>query len=542
MRRLSALMPLSLRSPLAALPVAATLAFGARATPSAHAAGCDITYTGPAGGAWNVPASWSMNRIPLAAQDVCVPAAAGSVTIPAGTTANAHLVTAGAKLVIPATAVLAVSDTAAADSSAFAALDLAGTLQTAGSSMDLNGDVALSGGIWGPGTAQVRLQAGTLAGSGEIDPSFNAFGGVVQPGGVGAVGTLTFGAVFSEQAGATVVFDLASDSDYDQIKPINNNGWLGGTITAHPLGSYRPAVGTEWDVGNSSPGFSNFGWTVGPAPYFKAQAISHGMKIWLDQALPTVPPPSDGGGTTTTPPATTGDGATRGGDSAPVTSPAPAAQPAAPAPAPVAPAVAASLPAAAQQLLLNCSDRRLVLNDVLEQHGRVALSGTAAQDLVGQRVQILFAGRTAVATATVGPGGVFATTAPLPAAAIKNTNKARYVAVAGSQRSLDLKLQRRLVLAPPRRSGATVTLTGQVTKPLAKPKPQPVTIAQQTACGRWTIVKTFTPNNSGTFTISVPAPAGAAAIYRLQTAVPKTARNPKAYRTFSLPEPVLLTP
>lgn len=528
-------MPLSLRTPLAALPlVAATLAFGAT---SAHAAGCDTTYSGPAGGAWNVPGNWSGNALPTSSDAVCVPAAAGTVTIPAGTTAHALLVTAGAKLAIPAGATLQIADStsSAAHLSTLGPLDLAGSLSTAGSWIDLTGDVALSGSFDGPGTAQVRLQSGTLSGDGTVDPTFTAVGGTVQPGGAGTVGTLTFGSVFTEQAGATIVFDLASDSAYDQVKPINNNGWIGGTVTAHLLGGYRPAVGTEWTVGNSSPGFSNFGWTVGPAPYFKAQTVPSGMKLWLDQALPADPPPSDpgtgGGGTTPTPPA--GGGAPTGGSS-----PAPAPAPAAP-----GPANAASLSAAAQQLLLGCADRRLVLNDVLEQHGRVALSGTAALDLVGQQVRILFADRTAVATATVGAGGVFTTTAPLPAKAVINTNKARYVAVAGTQRSLDLKLQRRLVLAPPRRSGATVTLTGQVTKPLATPKPRPVTIAQQTACGRWTTVKTFTPNRSGKFTISVPAPAAtAAAVYRLQTAVPKTTKNPKTYSTFSLPEPVLLTP
>jgi hypothetical protein len=542
-------MTLSLRSPLAALPVlAATLAFGAG---NAQAAGCDVTYTGPAGGAWDVAANWSGGALPTAAQDVCVPSAAGTVTVPAGTTAHALLLTAQAGLAIPSGATLAIADatSSAAHLSSLGPLDVSGTLSTAGSWIDLDGDTSVTGTLGGPGpgAALVRLQSGTLSGTGEVEPSFNAFGGTVAPGGLDTVGTLTFGNLFAEQAAATVVFDLASDASYDQIKPINNNGFLGGTVTANLLGSYHPPVGTAWTVGNSSPGFSNFGWTVGPAPFFKAQEISHGMEIWLDQALPDAPPPggggtaTTGGGTTTTTTTTTTTATTMITGAVPTTTTTPAPALLAPAPAPLA---AASLPAAAQRLLLGCSDRRLVLDDVLEQGGHVALSGTAAPDLVGQQVQILFAGRApAVATATVGAGGVFQTTAPLPAAKVKNTNKARYVAVAGTQRSLDLKLQRRLILAPPRRSGATVTLTGQVTRPLARPKPLPVTIAQQTACGRWTTVRTFTPNNSGRFTISVPAPAAAAAaVYRLQTAVPKTTRNPKAYRTFSLPEPVLLAP
>ena len=62
-------------------------------------------------------------------------------------------------------------------------------------------------------------------------------------------------------------------------------------------------------------------------------------------------------------------------------------------------------------------------------------------------VSIVFqaTGRT-VARVRVQPDGSFTTTAPLPRRSIRNTNRARYVAKAAGERSLNLKLARRMVV------------------------------------------------------------------------------------------------
>jgi len=201
----------------------------------------------------------------------------------------------------------------------------------------------------------------------------------------------------------------------------------------------------------------------------------------------------------------------------------------------------ASTPKAIEELELGCSASQLVLNDVYIQGGHVAIRGSAAKSLVGKKVKILFNEGKQVATATVGAGGQYETTAPLPPAKIRDNLNTRYTAEVGKLRSVHLKLVRRLLLEPPKASGTAVTLTGQVTLPLTKPI-APVVVEQQLECGKTTIAKTFTPPASGRFDITVTVPANAkAGIFRLTS---KVAANKHAtshgFTTFSLPLPVAL--
>jgi hypothetical protein len=200
-----------------------------------------------------------------------------------------------------------------------------------------------------------------------------------------------------------------------------------------------------------------------------------------------------------------------------------------------------SRPQAIEEVLLGCSKRQLVLNDVFIQGGHVALSGAAAKSLVGKTVKILFNEGKQVASATIGANGQFATTAPLPPARIRNNLTTRYSAEVGKLRSLHLKLTRRLQLDPPTASGRTVLLSGVVTLPLTKPV-APVVVEQQLECGKTTIVKTFRPPASGRFHVTVSVPGAArAGIYTLKS---KVAANRHAtshgFTTYSLPLPVTL--
>jgi hypothetical protein len=201
----------------------------------------------------------------------------------------------------------------------------------------------------------------------------------------------------------------------------------------------------------------------------------------------------------------------------------------------------ASTPKAIEQLLLGCSGSPVVLNDVYIQGGHVEISGSAAKNLIGRKVKILFNEGKPVATATVGANGQYATTAPLPPAKIRDNPTTRYTAEIGKLRSLHLKLLRRLLLESLKASGTTVTLTGQVTPPLTKPIAT-VTVEQQLECGKPTAVKTFTPSASGRFDVTLTVPANAkAAIFRLTTKVAANKRSVKhGFTTFSLPLPVAL--
>ncbi len=100
---------------------------------------------------------------------------------------------------------------------------------------------------------------------------------------------------------------------------------------------------------------------------------------------------------------------------------------------PVVPnARAAALSASAQ--LLACTDRKLILLDVLPGGGKVKIKGAADRALVGRDVKIrLRATGKVVASAKVGKDGFFTTTAPLPPRAIRTSNAARYRAELGKE-------------------------------------------------------------------------------------------------------------
>jgi hypothetical protein len=113
-------------------------------------------------------------------------------------------------------------------------------------------------------------------------------------------------------------------------------------------------------------------------------------------------------------------------------------------------------------LALQCTLRRLVLIDVFEQAGRVKLLGAADRRYVGRRVRIRSraTGRT-VARPKVSRDGTFRATAPLPEARLRPTNRARYEATIGKQRSMRLKLQRRMLVTEMAARHGRVTIAGR---------------------------------------------------------------------------------
>jgi DNA-binding beta-propeller fold protein YncE len=202
----------------------------------------------------------------------------------------------------------------------------------------------------------------------------------------------------------------------------------------------------------------------------------------------------------------------------------------------------ATTPKAVEEVLLACTKRPLVLNDVLIRGSRVLLEGSAAASLHGKKVKIIFDGRKLVATAIIGVNGEFSATAPLPPARLRDSNSARYMAEAGSQRSLDLKLTRRLVLEPPKFSAGagTVTLVGQLLAPLTKPVAS-VSVQQQLECGATKTVGSFKASTNGRFRITFKVPAIAkAGLYRLASSVAEKPGAKHGFATYSLPLPVIL--
>jgi hypothetical protein len=190
---------------------------------------------------------------------------------------------------------------------------------------------------------------------------------------------------------------------------------------------------------------------------------------------------------------------------------------------------------------LACTKRALTLIDVLERSNHVTLYGAADQRLVGHVVSIYFAatGRR-VARAVVRPDGSFRTTAPLPPAAIRGTNSARYEAIAGGEHSLDLKLQRRLIVDSMRWSHGKVIIRGRVTLPLASP-PAPIYIQRRASCSREVTAQRVYPRADGSWQAVLQAPPHQqVAVYRAATEVRNNVASRKLFATFTLPREVSL--
>jgi hypothetical protein len=200
---------------------------------------------------------------------------------------------------------------------------------------------------------------------------------------------------------------------------------------------------------------------------------------------------------------------------------------------------------AAQSAALGCTDRKLALLDVLQKHGRVDLVGAANRDYVGRTVAIrLRRGNRVVAHAKVAKDGSFETTAPMPSRALiashAKSNTLRYRAEIGTERSLPLKLVRRLTMTSLTSKGGTVTVSGRVTRPLTTPVAD-IRLVRRVSCHKSVLVKRFKPRADGTFRVTVKAPKHqGAAVYRLVTRVREKASNPRTYPTFTLPRGVAL--
>jgi hypothetical protein len=193
------------------------------------------------------------------------------------------------------------------------------------------------------------------------------------------------------------------------------------------------------------------------------------------------------------------------------------------------------------QLALQCTRRRLTLIDVLRHGNHVALLGAADRSLAGRTVDIYFrVGERLVAQPTVGPDGFFSATAPLPSATIRATNLARYEARIGPERSLDLKLTRRMIVDSLTSRAGIVTVTGHIARPLSKP-PAAVTFERRVSCTKWVDVSIVKPRADGTFSFSMPAPPHLqAAVYRAATLVRTNNHSRKLFATFTLPRVVAL--
>jgi hypothetical protein len=202
---------------------------------------------------------------------------------------------------------------------------------------------------------------------------------------------------------------------------------------------------------------------------------------------------------------------------------------------PALPAVAPEIQPASQ-LAVQCAKRPITLVDVAERPDHVTLLGAAAASEVGKRVSIVFTktGKV-VSTATIRDSGFFRASAPLPPKAQRGDNDARYMAVLGKDKSMSLKLHRRMRISRMSNRGGHILMVGKIVGPLVPG--QKIVVRKRESCTTDTIVKTFTPTKPGSFKLYLPLPdKGQAAVYRATTMVPgATGDSGKTFPTFTLP-------
>lgn len=205
--------------------------------------------------------------------------------------------------------------------------------------------------------------------------------------------------------------------------------------------------------------------------------------------------------------------------------------------APVVEQLAPAAPAPVQpasQLAVSCAKASVTLVNVIDQGDHVTLIGAAEKQLVGKAVRIVstWNGRT-VARTTVGRSGFFRTRAGVPAKSIRYTNRARYIAVAGGEKSMPLKLHRRMRFSTLERKGGNVVLKGWVFGPRTN---RVIEIRQRVSCTRDVVVKRIRPQADGRWVAVVKAPEGTrAATYRATTSVRNAGGSAKGFPTFTLP-------
>ncbi|MEA2483687.1 MAG: hypothetical protein QOC55_1634 [Thermoleophilaceae bacterium] len=184
---------------------------------------------------------------------------------------------------------------------------------------------------------------------------------------------------------------------------------------------------------------------------------------------------------------------------------------------------------------LQCSSRRLALIDVVDRGTYVTLYGAADKRYAGKRITIRSRadGGRIVARPVVNKVGLFRARAPLPPARWRYTNNARYIAVYRNQKSLYLKLHRRMVFTSVRSSHGKVMLSGVVTQPWTKP-PSTIIVRQRLTCRRQRIVARLRPDSNGRFHVTLKAPRnGDVGVYRATTLVGYP--DGPDFRTYTLP-------
>lgn len=194
--------------------------------------------------------------------------------------------------------------------------------------------------------------------------------------------------------------------------------------------------------------------------------------------------------------------------------------------------------------LLACQTRKFILVDVyVASQNRVVLNGIAANKYIGKKIKIRsrWNGKV-VATPIVQADNSFRVNVPLPPKNIARTNEARYQAYSGTDKSLDLKLYRRMTVSSLEVvTGGRVIMKGRLlgARPNYRLKSSRVYLTQRIGCGKAKKITSVQPSKYGSYRFSIPIPKGASsAVYRAQSVVLTHRTSTHLNKTYTLPRPI----
>lgn len=185
---------------------------------------------------------------------------------------------------------------------------------------------------------------------------------------------------------------------------------------------------------------------------------------------------------------------------------------------------------------LQCTGQKVRLLDVRGSKGTTYIRGVAADEYVGQKVDIYLRNASRkVATVTVGNDGLFATRVPLPPKAWRNKNAARYYARVDDASSKRLKFARFVTatkLSSP--SVGMVSFAGRIES--KSHQRVMVTIKERRTCTSYRTVAKVRTDRNGKFTAKFAAASdNKLVVYRAQTTIKKSPKAKRTFPTYSLP-------
>jgi hypothetical protein len=186
--------------------------------------------------------------------------------------------------------------------------------------------------------------------------------------------------------------------------------------------------------------------------------------------------------------------------------------------------------------------RDVAITDVTRVGSRTRIRGVARLRFAGQTVKLQYrpTGSKTAGTATVRADGSFSAVVRRPSRPSYRSNSARYRALLGTTATAWVKVTRRMGATAVTYSNGRLTISGSVSKPLARG--QRLRVLRSDACGAYRQIGSLTIRSSGSFkgSVSSGGAAQSAVMIRL-SAIVGSSSNPRARsRTYSIVQPVVI--